>query len=119
MIDFATKEKEFLAHVAVDYVALSNLVRIVTNHVKVLPDESEFLLTLDFLTYLVRRHSIKFLYGPDMAELSKTIDELNEWLKKKWNEGKYDEIDYALWFDMDEQDIPSEYRLDKAIIEEK
>ena len=114
MENFTDKAKEFLSHVAVDYVSLGNLVQIFFDFQITHPNKSEFSSVLDFLLFLTRAYPIKVLQGVNMLRVNEPTEKIITWLRTQFEEGKYDDINFSIWFDMDEQDIPSEYRLDKA-----
>ena len=117
--DFKKQEGYFLEEVSIDVISIRDLVAIAINNNKVNLTRNEFILALNFLDYLVQKYPIKFLKGPEMVRIHKSTTEFKKWLLKKWDAGKYNDIDFGIWLDMDEQDIPSEYRLDKAITEKE
>lgn len=47
------------------------------------------------------RTILKCLEGPEMQELNMSTLELIAWLKEMWYAGKYKEINYGVWFDLD------------------
>ena len=117
--NFEKQEVFFLEEASIDMISIRDLVAIAINNNKVKPTRNEFILALNFLEYLVRRYPIKFLGGPEMVRIHKPITEFRKWLLKKWDAGRYSDINFGVWFYMDEQDIPPEYLLDKAIAEKE
>ena len=71
---------------------------------------------ISFLKEFIGKYNIRCVYGRDMVTVS---SDLLPWMKSNWRTKEYDDINFSIWFDMDEQDIPSDYRLDKALIKEK
>ena len=71
---------------------------------KGIPTEEEYLLTLEFIEYLMDKYKdkLEYSFGPGDVITDKTPQEFIIWLRKKWYAGKYEEIDYGVWFDLKE-----------------
>ena len=109
---FSKAEHEFLLDVGIDYVPLNDIVRSIIGMEKLRrPTEEEFVRALDFIAYLFKKYGehLKCLEGPDMHQRIEPLEELIAWLKEQFDAGKYTEIHYGIWFELDEEVIPPEY----------
>jgi hypothetical protein len=84
---FIKQEEEFLADVDVDYVSLHDMVRIFAGFYRH-PTEKDYL------------QALEFSIGPG-DPINKSHEEVISWLKEMWYAGKYKEIDYGVWFDLE------------------
>jgi hypothetical protein len=100
-----------LYNVADDCESLSNIVYIVSPGLRGTPPKKQFLRTLAFIEYLVEKYGKYLSYSIGSAyPIDKTPAELLAWLKQQWETGKYEAIDYGVWFELDESVIPLEYK---------
>jgi ABC-type transporter MlaC component len=103
---FSKEEELFLDEVTDDYVSLSSMVRLLLDYRKIEPTtEEEYLKALDFLRYLLNKYQnkLKYYLGPGAKIIKKSPEELLVWLKEMWYAGKYGEIDYDIWFDLEKE----------------
>ena len=102
---FSKEEKRFLASVEIDYVPLIEMVDIIIGTNKYHPTERDYLKALKFIKYLMNKYKerLKCLEGPEPHQLNMTAEELTNWLKEMWYAGKYKEIDFGVWFDLEEE----------------
>ena len=132
--DFKEEEKAFLTMVADDCVPLVSVVppRVldpdaepptieeIMLHVEEMVEKNEprsdptvedFNLAIDFITFLHHKYKKGFHYtfGAGGRPINKTFDELITWLRKEFVKGNYRDTQYAVWFDIDEEMIPTEY----------
>ena len=101
-------ESDVLNHVSIDYMPLAHLISYVTG-CEGIPSETDFLAVTSFLKEFTSKYNIRCVYGCNMVTAP---SDLLSWLKTNWKTKSYDDINFSIWFDMDEQDIPSEYRID-------
>jgi len=75
-----------------------------------IPTKENFNLMLSFIKYLFSKYGNNFHYtlGPGET-IDKNFDEFVKWIKNMYDEGKYKEINYGIWFDLDEKVLPEEY----------
>lgn len=109
---FDEAEHYFLCSAAVDYVALIEIVRrIVNDGQRSHPTSVEFIRSLEFIAYLFKKYGkhLRCLEGPDMHQRTEPLEELIYWLKDQYDAGKYTEIHYGIWFELDREVIPEEY----------
>ena len=99
-------EEKFLLSVEIDYVSLSELMSMSTGGYKTDLTKEEYLKGLGFLKVLINKYGdkLKCLKGPDLIEFKKRED-LIDWLKEKWYAGKYEDIDYGIWFDLETEQL--------------
>ena len=62
------------------------------------PTDSTFNETLKFVIVLLTSQNIICQEGPEMTPTQKSVPELLSFLQTKWEEGKYNEINYGIWF---------------------
>lgn len=100
---FSKQEKKFLDWVDIDYVSLANIVNMFAG--VYIPTERDYLKALEFIKYLMHKYEdrLKCLEGPEFQKVNMTNEALIEWLKEMWYAGKYKEIDYGVWFDLEEE----------------
>jgi hypothetical protein len=98
---FIKQEEEFLADVDVDYVSLHDMVRIFAGFYRH-PTEKDYLQALEFIWYLMEKYRsrLECSIGPG-DPINKSHEEVISWLKEMWYAGKYKEIDYGVWFDLE------------------
>ena len=101
---FKKQEQEFLWGIEEDYIPLHDMVRSFIGYNKLLPTEEEYLLTLEFIDYLMDKYKdkLEYSFGPGDVITDKTPEDLIEWLKEMWYADKYKEIHYGVWFDLKE-----------------
>jgi len=102
---FSKQEAVFLAKVDLDYVSLANIVYIVMGTNRYYPTDEDYLKALEFIKYLMNKYKdrLKCLEGPEFQKINMTNEAFIGWLKEMWYAGKYKEIDYGVWFDLDEE----------------
>ncbi len=65
---------------------------------------------IEFISHLYNQYHNSFHYTLGPGEpINKNFDDFIKWLKEIYDAGKYKEIDYGIWFDLDEKVIPKEY----------
>ncbi len=103
---FSNQEKAFLGLVNEDYVALGEVAGFfsITNYPR--PTEKEYLEALEFIKYLMDKYKdkLKCLEGPEPHQIHMTAEEFTNWLKEMWYTGKYQEIYYGIWFDLEPEE---------------
>ncbi len=99
MKNFEEIEKRCIEDLSLDYVPLNDVVREFSGYEKLFPTEDEFLKSLDFLRYLIDKYNLKCYEGLGGAIITKSTDELMNWLKEKWHTNQYDQINYGIWFE--------------------
>jgi len=110
--EFYKAEHYFLGSAAVDYVALIEIVcAIIDDGNRSRPTRKEFVRSLNFIVYLFKKYGkhLKCLEGPDMHQRTEPLEELADWLQDQFDAGKYTEIHYGIWFELDREVIPKEY----------
>jgi len=101
---FPEVEKKFLKEVTLGFVHLHNLIRLVFYYRRLKPTYEEFLTGMDFLAYLIEKYPKRLKCEKDFgAKKIKATPNLINWIKKMWNEGKYEDINYSVWFDLREE----------------
>jgi hypothetical protein len=98
MLDYDKIEAHCIEHLEVDYMPLHDIVREFSGYDKS-PSETDFISAMKFLDYLTTKHRLRYLEGPTMVESHVPANKMIDWLKKKWNLNKYDEINYKIWLD--------------------
>ena len=98
--DYIVIESNCLEHLKVDYLPLNDIVREFTGFEKSFPSNDEFKDVLDFLIYIIPKYNLGCLEGKEMAPVDKSLEDIIEFLKRKWEQGKYEEISYGIWFCM-------------------
>ena len=75
------------------------------------PNEREFTLALDFITFLFKKYGdfLICVTGPEMGKVKKSPEKLMDWLQQEYLKGNYNQIDYGVWFALDESLIPKAY----------
>lgn len=96
MRDYAIIESNCIEQMEDDYMPLHDIVREFSGYGKP-PTEDEFMNSMKFIIYLSNKYSIKFLIGPEMKEINRSLDEIIEWLIEIWLSNKYDEYNYMIW----------------------
>ncbi len=99
MEKFIVWERQCLEDLSLDFVPLHDIVRLFSGFEKLLPTESEYLLALEFLEYMMNKYNIISYEGPGNQVITKSTTELIQWLKAMWYIGKYEEINYEIWFE--------------------
>lgn len=93
-------EATCLGHLDVDYLPLHDIVREFTGFDSLQPEENEFFEAMNFLhTFLMRNKDVVYYESLGANKSSKSIDELIQWLKIQWKNKKYEDVNYAVWFD--------------------
>jgi hypothetical protein len=99
MSKFGDIEAQCLEDLRLDYTPLHDIVRIFSGFEKLLPTEDEFLLALELLEYMINKHNVITYKGPGGPIINQPTTELMQWLKMMWYSGKYNEINYGIWFE--------------------
>ena len=95
---FSAVEEQCVEDLQLDFTPLHDIVRIFSGFDKLLPTEKAFLMALEFIGYLIGKYRVVAQNGPDGEPLTQPTTELLQWLKSMWYQGKYDEINYGIWF---------------------
>jgi hypothetical protein len=114
---YKSEEDDFLYSVAEDYECVANIVSIIapdlrgTPYKRAMPSKKQFLRTLAFIAYLFKKYGkhLSYSIGAGGRPIDKTPAELLAWLKQQWETGKYKDIDYGVWFELEESVIPLHY----------
>ncbi len=64
------------------------------------PTNENFVAAMSFLKYFIAKYPVKCMFGKELLEVNKNPYELIIWLSKYKNEGRYNEINYGVWFEM-------------------
>jgi hypothetical protein len=99
---FENELKQCLDQIKVDHLPLNDILRTFSGFDKLTPSDNDFLNTLDLIKILMEGKNVICLEGPEMTQSNKSVTELLNFLKSKWDAGKYDEINYGFWFDENE-----------------
>ena len=101
MINFQKIEENILSDLEIDYISLNDIVRFFSGFDK-LPDDTDFNNAIRVLDSMITKHNLKYLEGPNMTEIKLEKTEFLHWLKSVWDNGKFNEINYCIWFDKNE-----------------
>ena len=110
--NFSRIEHEFLLDVGIDYVPLNDIVRSVMGMEKLSrPTASEFTHSLEFIAYLFKKYGkhLKCSTGAGAHPVNKSPGDLIAWLQEQYDAGKYTDIHYGIWFELDREVIPEKY----------
>jgi hypothetical protein len=109
---YKREEDVFLYNVSQGDESVDNIVHIIAPGLRGTPSKKQFLRTLAFIAYLLEKYGkhLSYSIGAE-CPIDQTPAELLAWLKQQWETGKYDEIDYGVWFELEESVIPLEYRV--------
>lgn len=99
MENFGDIEEMCLEDLSLDYVPLHDIVRIFSGFEKLEPSNDEFILALEFLEYMINKYKLISYEGPGGDIITKPTVDLIQWLKFMWYSGKYNEINYGIWFE--------------------
>lgn len=97
MEQFRAFEEQCVEDLQLDFTPLHDIVRIFSGFDKP-PTEEQFLVALEFLGYMIGKYGVLAQEGPGGPLLTQPTAELLQWLKTMWYKGKYDEINYGIWF---------------------
>jgi hypothetical protein len=96
--EFDDKLKLCLEHINIDFLPLHDLYRTIFGFDRLTPSEQEIPVVLDMVIALLSNNII-CLEGPKMVPTDKCVSDLLTHIKSMWTMGKYDEINYGIWFD--------------------
>jgi len=108
--EFDKIEYWFLISVAIDYISLDEIVKKVSKIFEIEPTKKNFSKAIIFIKYLFSKYGnyIHYTLGPG-EPINKNFDEFIIWLNEIYDAGRYKEIDYGVWFDLDKKVIPKKY----------
>ena len=108
---FAKEEEYFLLRAAEDYVALEVIANKSFNNPGPTPPKAEFARALEFIAYLFKKYGkyLKCSTGAGAHPVNKSPEDLITWLQEQYDAGKYTDIHYGIWFELDKKVIPKEY----------
>ena len=113
-------EDWFLSSVAIDHVALDEITLEIMRKWRYYPTARQFQKVLAFIIYLHRKYGkhLRYTIGTERP-IDKNFYEFLAWLQDEYNEGRYKlNIDWGVWFDLDEEVIPKQYHLTEKRIQE-
>ena len=96
--EFDDKLNECLDHISIDFLPLHDIYRTLFGFNRSTPTEQEISQVLEMIKQLLEKN-IVCLEGSQMKPTNKSVTEVLDFIKFKWETGKYEEINYGLWFD--------------------
>jgi hypothetical protein len=108
---YKSEEDDFLYSVAQEEESVGSIAHIVSPELRGTPSKKQFLRTLAFIAYLFKKYGkhLSYSIGAE-CPIDQTPAELLAWLKQQWETGKYEDIYYGVWFELEESVIPLHYR---------
>lgn len=98
-IKFENETRICLEQLDIDFMPLHDVFRTIFGFEKLVPTENEFFQTIELVEILIANEDVICTNEIGLNFTNKSVSEIISFLTEKWKAGKYDEINYSVWFD--------------------